>query len=398
MEWLISLAWVARTAETLYHRSEIPDLRSSLYESRGVGELAVSVIVSALNEEEAIAACLRSLLASRGVRLEIIAVDDRSTDATGAIMETVAQEAAQDAVIVAAQDPEAAGHSLRVIHIKQLPAGWLGKPHALAFAAAQASSPLLLFTDADALFSPDALARCLRLVEAERADHLVLLPTAVYKTAGERMMLGAIQALSQWGVRLWKIADPKAKDALGVGCFNLLRRECYEALGGFAAMRMEVVEDLRLGYLVKSRGFRQRVAFGQDLLRLHWAPGALGIVHGLEKNYFALCRYRLLFFAGAFAGMGLLTLAPFAGLLGPAAARLACVPALASIALFYVVNARQSRVQPLYALLFPVAICLLLYGMARSTVLTLARGGVIWRGTLYPLQELRAAAGPLFRR
>ena len=398
---------MARTAETLYYRHSIPDLLSPGYEGRGLNDLPISVIVSALNEEQAIGACLGSLLASRGVRLEIFAVNDRSTDATGAIMDRLAQDLAQEkaqaTALQATQDSavqHSAGlaHSLQVIHIRQLPAGWLGKPHALAVAAAQATSPLLLFTDADALFAPDALARCLRLVEAEQADHLVLLPTAIYKGGGERMMLSAIQALSQWGVRLWKIADPGARDALGVGCFNLLRRDCYEALGGFAALRMEVVEDLRLGYLVKSRGFRQRVAFGQDLLRLHWAPGALGIVHGLEKNYFALCRYRLLFFAGAFAGIALLTLAPFIGLLGPPDCRLACVPALASIVLFYIVNGARSRVQPLYALLFPVAVCLLLYGMARSAVLTLMRGGVVWRGTLYPLKELRASAGPLFRR
>ena len=394
MEWLISLAWVARTAETLYHRGGIADLQDSFYESGSASSVPLSVIVSALNEEDAIAACLQSLLASQGVRLEIFAVNDRSTDATSAIMDRVAHEAAMEA----ARDSEGSPHTLRVLHISQLPAGWLGKPHALAVAAAQASAPLLLFTDADALFAPDALARCLRLVEAEQADHLVLLPTAIYKNTGERMMLGAIQALSQFGVRLWKIAYPKAGDALGVGCFNLIRRECYEAIGGFAALRMEVVEDLRLGYLVKSHGFRQRVAFGQDLLRLHWAPGPLGIVHGFEKNYFELCRYRLLFFAGAFVGTALLTLAPFAGLLGPSACRLACVPALASIALFYAANARRSRVHPLYALVFPVAICLLLYGMARSALLTLVRGGVNWRGTLYPLKELRASAGPLFRR
>jgi glycosyltransferase involved in cell wall biosynthesis len=382
-EWLLALAWFGRSVQTWYHLGEVPNLLDPLYAGAPGAEL--SVIVPALNEAEAIGACLHSLLGSQGIRLEILAVDDRSTDNTGAIMESVALEAA------------GSGHSLRVIHIAALPDGWLGKPHALAIAAAEASAPYLLFTDADGVFAPDALARAMRLVEVEAADHFVLLPSLIHKSAGERMMLSGILTLSMWGVRLWKIADPRARDSIGVGCFNLVRREAFEAIGGFEALRMEVVEDLRLGFLIKQRGLRQRVAFGPGLLQLYWASGAGGIVRNLTKNTFAVYRYRLVLFLAATCGVALLTLAPVAGLFGPASVRVPSVLTLLIVLACYTGTARRTRIPAGYAVLYPVAIVLLLYAMLRSAAVTLARGGVLWRGTFYPLRELRQNAGPLWR-
>ena len=395
--WLLAGAWVVRTTTTLWHLSEVPNL----LDPRSGPESAVpghppqsetmlpelAVIVPALNEEAAIGTCLRSLLASEGLRLEIIAVDDRSTDATGAVMDSIER---------AAMGVPSGGHSLRVLHITELPADWLGKPHALALAARQVTAPFLLFTDADAFYAPDALARAMRLVAAERADHLVLLPTPILGSAGERMMMGMIQVLSVWGLRLWKVPDPRARDALGVGCFNLLRREAYEGIGGFEALRLEVVEDLRLGYLVKHHGYRQRVAFGLDLLRLRWGSGALGIVHNLEKNFFALCRYRVVLFAGALGGTAALTLLPLAGLAGPAALRLPSLVSLAAIVTIYVSSGRRTRIPAWYVLSYPLACCLFLYAMLRSAFVTLQQGGVRWRGTFYPLALLRRSAGRLF--
>ncbi len=387
VEWVLALAWMTRAATTLYHFGDVPDLLEERYTGAPVCDAPgpqLSVIVPALNEEAAVGTSLRSLLDSRGVRLEIIAVDDRSTDGTGAIMDEIAREVSLAAGV----------HSLRVLHIVDLPASWLGKPHALGLAAAEATAPLLLFTDADAFYAPDALARCLCLVEQEQADHLVLLPTPILRSVGERMMLGMMQTLAIWPVRLWKVPDPRAPDAIGVGCFNLLRREAYEGIGGFAAMRMEVLEDLRLGYLVKHHGFRQRVVFGTGLLCLHWASGAIGIVHGLTKNFFAMCRYQPLMMAGAIGGTAAMTLVPVAGLFwGPTLfPSLLIMLVLAGL---YLRNTERTGISAGYLLLFPVASCLFLYGMARSAIVTLSHGGVSWRGTFYPLDELRRRAGPL---
>ncbi len=400
-EWGIALAWLVRASTTLYHLREVPDLLAARYASLvesgefdgsgnapdegSVARPQLAVIVPALNEAEAIRACLLSLLASQGVRLEVIAVDDRSTDATGAIMDTLA---------AAHLKHTHSGHSLTVLHVTGLPEGWLGKPHALGLGAAHTTAPCLLFTDADAFYRPDALARAMRFMEQEQADHLVLLPTPILNDGGERMMLGMMQVLAIWAVRLWKIADPQARDSVGVGCFNLLRREAYEGIGGMSALRMEVLEDLRLGYLVKRAGFRQRAAFGPGLLCLHWADGALGIVHGLTKNFFAICRYRPVMMAGAVAATASITLVPVLGLLlGPA--RLPSLLSLLLLAVLYQRNAERTGISAWYLALFPVASCLFLYAMTRSAVVTLVRRGVSWRGTFYPLAELRRNAGPL---
>ena len=376
--WAIALGWVSRAVLAVWKLPLVPDL---LREGPATVEGALlTVIVPARNEAAAIGETLRSLLASEGVELAVIAVNDRSTDATGAIMHSVAA---------------ASEGSLRVLEVTDLPPGWMGKTHAMALAARSCITPYILFTDGDILFAPDALARAMHFVLAEQADHFVLLPTPIVKTVGERMMMGAIQALAIWGLRLWKVADPRAKDFLGVGGFNLVRAEAYRAVGGFEGLRMEVLEDLRLGFVLKRAGLRTRVAFGRDLVRVHWAAGALGIVNGLTKNAFAVFRFRLWEALPAMAGLALVTLGPVAGFFGPPVMLCASLVSLGALLVLYGRLRPGTGAGAAYVLLFPVAAVLLLYAMARSIVLTLARGGVLWRGTRYPLEELRRMAGPL---
>ena len=126
----------------------------------------------------------------------------------------------------------------------------------MARGAALATGEWLLFTDADVVFAEDTLARALAWLEREGADHLLVVPTVVARSAGEAMMLPFLHVLSIWGPRLWRVADPQSRDAVGVGAFNLMRRATYEAVGGWERLRMEVIEDVRMGYLIKQAGFR----------------------------------------------------------------------------------------------------------------------------------------------
>ena len=137
------------------------------------------------------------------------------------------------------------------------------------------SSDYLLFTDADILFRPDALRRCLAQAVATNADHFVTLPTPIVKTHGEGMLLGFLQVLGLWVTRPWRAANPRAmRDFVGIGAFCLLRASAYQQLGGFEAFRMEILEDLTLARRVKLIGLRQRVAVAPGLVKVHWAPGA----------------------------------------------------------------------------------------------------------------------------
>ena len=388
---IILLVWTQRAVAAQRNLPRIPNLLRDPNPPEP-GNLqpvsSLTVIVPARNEAAAVEAALRSLLAQT-IPLEIIAVDDRSTDATGAIMDRVAAEAS------ASLTPS---KFLSVIHIDALPAGWMGKNHAMALAARQSATKWLLFTDADVLFRPDALERALRYALSAPAEHVVLMPTLILDTPGERMMSAIFQSFSLLGWRPWKIADPGAKhESIGMGAFNLVRSDVYRATGGFEAFPMEVLEDLRLGYEIKRRGYRQHMVFGPGLIRLHWAAGALGMVHNLTKNIYATFRFRPMLLLGAWLGLLLLAGVPLAGVF--AASWLIRIPAALSILMIALLYQQASRhytaINPAYILNLPIALALVLYAMLRSMILTLTRGGIVWRGTFYPLEELRRNAGPL---
>ena len=372
--WLVALIWVYKLAEAAIGLPKIADLLEARYDGTPAGSPTVTVVVPALNEGAGVGACLRSLLEQDYANLQIVAVDDRSTDATGALMDAMA----------AGQ-----GERLRVVHVRELPAEWLGKTHAMWLAARETRSDWLLFTDADVLFRADCVRRSLAYAVEQRADHLVTMPTTIIERWDEGTVLGQFQTFGLWGPRPWKIADPKARrDAIGVGAFNMIRRSAYEQVGGFEALRMEVVEDLGLGRRVKRAGLAQRIAFGRGLVRVHWASGALGLVGVMTKNIFAALRFSI---ALTLVGCGWLTVfcaAPVLGLL-VRGLRLPAAITLVAVVGVYRLYGRITGISAWQALLSPVAALLFVYVLLRSMVTTLRQGGVIWRGTFYPLKKLR---------
>jgi glycosyltransferase involved in cell wall biosynthesis len=386
--WAVALLWATRSLGWLRGMSRLPDL---VQEETVPVHGTVSVIVPARNEGMAVADGLRSLLASRGVDLEVIAVDDRSTDETGKIMDSLERE------------PCETGVRYVVEHIRELPQGWLGKPHAMARGAAVATGEWLLFTDADVVFAADALARALAYAERAGVDHMVVVPTVMARSAGEAMMLPFLYVLSIWGPRLWRVSDPHARDAVGVGAFNLMRRTTYEAVGGWERLRMEVIEDLRMGYIIKRAGFRSRVVTGRNMVRIRWAHGARGVVNNLTKNVFAAFRFRIGLMVAGTVATAVLCLLPFAGLvMGSLWDRAWMWPSAVSLTALAALYWRYWRFADpgglatvLWLLTFPAAALVFVYAMVRSMVLTLVRGGVVWRGTFYPLRDLRAHVGPL---
>lgn len=390
LSWALALAWLWQGVTALRGMSRLPVLTgkyvAGLPPLPETGKPHITVIVPACNEQAVIQATLRSLLASTSIRLQIIAIDDRSSDSTGVLMDEVAADAA------ARSGP----HTLEVLHIHSLPAGWLGKPHAMAVGARLATAPWLLFTDGDVLFQPDALERALRQAHADRADHLVLVPSLILKSTGERAMLAAMQALAQWTIRLWKVPDPRSRDFIGVGGFNLIRSEAYGRIGGFAALRMEVLDDLRIGWKIKRAGFAQRVALGPGLVRIRWIDGALAPVRLMEKNGFAIYRFRVSLHLLACLGLAVQAVWPVAAILAGGWSLPAGLLTFLGIAMVYQANRRTTQVSPWHVLFFPLATALVVYAFLRSMVLALARRGVDWRGTRYPLGDLRRHAGPLW--
>jgi len=378
LAWLLALAWLFKFIETTLGLPKVANLLQPEYDRIPAGEPSLTVIVPARNEAENVGACLESLLAQDYANLRVLAVNDRSTDRTGAIMDALA-----------AVHPK----RLCVLHIAELPAGWLGKTHAMATAArqtiAEQAPGYLLFTDGDIFFRPEILRCTLAYAVASDAAHFVTMPTTIVKTRGEGMILSFLQVMSFWAVRLWRVADPKSRrDALGVGAFNLLRTSAYLELGGFDAMPMEVLEDLTLGRRVKEAGLRQGVAIAPGAVTVHWAAGLFGIVNGMTKNLFALFKFRPVFLLGAAMWFAILCLGPVALLFVPGT-RLAAVLALLGIAGLYTRANRLSRISPMSAAAFPLSAAIFVYSLLRSMMVTLKNGGVEWRGTFYPLRELR---------
>jgi glycosyltransferase involved in cell wall biosynthesis len=374
---LLGAAWFSRLVDAGLGMPKVADIAGPEWAAANVVFPRVSVIVPARDEEDTIAGVLRGLLALDYPNYEVLAVDDRSTDKTGERMDEVAATAS------------AAGR-LKVLHIAELPERWLGKTHAMWSAGQQATGDWLLFTDADVFFRPDTLRRALAYAESERTDHLVVFPTLVMKTPGERMMIAFFQTLFAFGHRPWKVSDPKAKDHIGVGAFNLIRRAAYEKVGTYQALRMEVLDDMKLGKVVKNAGLAQRVVFGEGLISIHWAKGAFGVINNFTKNFFAVMSFQGWRTVGGAVALLFLNLGPFVGVcFAPGWSRVGYGLALLSMFAIYAGMSLRTKIAPYYFLLHPVSTVLFNYALLRSMFVTLRDGGVTWRGTKYPLEELR---------
>ncbi len=386
---ILALAWFSRIVDAALGMPSVADVSQPQWNRNPVtpsGNPRVSIIVPARNEQDTIEQALQTLLSLDYDNYEVIAVDDRSTDRTGEIMEDLKREWGAPPLAEVAKS----GKTFQVVHHRDLPPGWLGKTHAMWTAANQATGDWILFTDADVFFKPDSLRRALAYAEAEPADHVVLFPRMIMKRPGEYMMIAFFQTMFMFGHRPWKVADPSTDDHMGVGAFNLVRRRVYEAVGSYSALRMEVLDDMKLGKLVKNAGFAQRNVFGGDLISIRWAHGAMGVVNNLTKNFFAVLSFQpWRTWLSAF-GLAFLNFGPFLGLwLAHGWARLPFAIALGSMFLIYLGMSWRSGVPPYYFLLHPVSTTLFIYTLLRSMALTLWNDGIVWRGTKYPLDELR---------
>jgi cellulose synthase/poly-beta-1,6-N-acetylglucosamine synthase-like glycosyltransferase len=378
--WLVAVTWIWKVTSAAFGLPRIPNLLLPRHNIAPAGNPSITVIVPARNEAADIVATLHSLLAQDYANLQIIAVDDRSTDQTGDLIDTIAGD-----------HPD----KLRALHVTELPHGWLGKTHAMALAARQAPTDYLLFTDADVLFRSDAIRRALAHAVATSADHLVTVPTTLIHRWDEAAILGFFQIFSLWAARPWRIADPNAKhDAIGIGAFNLLRREAYQQIGGFESLHMEIIEDVALGRRIKHVGLAQRIAFGRGLVSLHWASGVGGLISVMTKNLWAAFRFYIwLALLGCF-WLLVFCVAPAAALFFTPT-RVPAILTLAAVAYAYRLLNRRSNISTWNALFFPFSATVFAFTLLRSMFITLKQGGVIWRGTLYPLAELRRNAGPL---
>ena len=373
---LIFLASVTKLLEALRARRLV---RSLLDEALQVGASSglpnLSVVVPARNEERKLEEALRTVLGHDYPGLEVILVDDRSTDGTGRTMERLA----------------AGCGNTTVVHVEELPAGWLGKNNAINVGAESASGDWLLFTDADILFHPTTFRRAIVHAEEWGLDHLTLVPELRLSGYWLRGLVAFFYTAFLVHRGYYKANLPSSETGVGIGAFNLIRREAYEKVGGYKALAQRPDDDLTLGDRVKKLGLRQELALGHGLVAVEWYASLGEFFRGVEKNSYAALGYSVSKVAFYAVEIPALTAWPFAAafLSSGATAALYAGSAATQVATFAVCNRFLRGRVFLLALGYPVCALLFSYALVRSALLALARGGIYWRGTFYPLSLLK---------
>jgi hypothetical protein len=340
----------------------------------------LSVIIAACNEAETIEPALRTLLAQDYPDLEIIAVDDRSTDATGEVLDRLARDDTR----------------LVVRHVRALPDGWLGKLNAMDQGARAASGELLLFTDADVHFAQGSLRTAVAYALQRNFDHLTIVPRTLSSSFWLDVMINATGTMLLWKLRVADVQPSDPRSGIGVGAFNLVRKSALEKTPGFEWLRLEVVDDTALAQMLRASGARSGVAVSRDRITLTWYPSVSAMIRGLEKNLFAAAGHFSFVEASAkVIGLLLLPVLPLLPL-ACTCAQLPCWLSVGPAALLFsaltvaaLVMHGHWRTPIVAGIAAPLGVWMIAWALARSTWMAWRRGGILWRGTLYPLEELR---------
>lgn len=371
--FLVAAFWVIHGLRVSYGATKIPWLRD-FAASPDFACPGISLIFAARDEESKLPAALATLAELDYPNLEIIGVDDRSQDATGRILDEFA-----------ATHPQ-----FRAVHVSEIPRCWLGKTHALQKGYEASTGEWLLFTDADVCFQPDVLRRAMALSKQRALDHLTLLCNVEMHGFWEKTLITFFAMAFHLTTEAYRVSDPNSRAYVGVGAFQLLRRTAYETIGTHRRLAMEVVDDMKLGKLVKQSGLHSGVAIAQEFVAVRWQEGAGNVIRGVTKNFFAALGYNLAIAIMAVTGMLALNVVPFFAVFAAHGwIRAFSAIAVGAALLIHGSVAVVTKVSPLYALTHPLGALIFVYMVARSVAVTLWRGGVTWRGTFYPLDELK---------
>lgn len=330
----------------------------------------VSIIIAARDEAANIESALTSVLRLQYEPYEAIVVDDRSTDGTSEILDRMS-------------------HSrLRVVHITDLPRGWLGKNHALQQGAAVARGELLLFSDADVVFEPTILSRAVRFMNDHAVDHLALAPDVIAPTIPLQIAVTFFAFAFAIFTRPWRVSNPQSRSHIGIGAFNLVRAAAYRRAGGHDRIALRPDDDLKLGKILKMSGARQQFATARNLLSVEWYRTVPEFVRGLQKNSFSSFEYNTPLAIFALAFTLLFHLWPYVALILGIAVPINAAIVLLHFALFGAV-AHHTGYSAALAFGYPIGAAIFIYTVALAVALTLRRGGIEWRGTRYSLADLR---------
>ena len=334
----------------------------------------VSIVVAARNEARKIGDALTTMLRLDYPNYEVIAVNDRSEDGTGDILDELAKHETK----------------LRVVHITELPTGWLGKNYALQQGAVHTDSEYLLFTDADVHYAPGVLSRAMRYAVERDLDHLCTAPKLVHMNFLMKSMVPIFSIIFLLNMRPWEAGNKDKSGHMGVGAFNLVRKKVFDKLKGIETIRLRPDEDVKLGKIIKAAGFRQEYVENDGMLTVEWYRNAREMIHGLEKNSFAFMEYSVIrLLAGSLISFFIFYW-PIAGLfIASDTARAINALALLPPVFLSSVIARRLEFGWWHGFSFPLGVIPMVVAMLNSMLVTLSKNGIVWRDTFYPLELLR---------
>lgn len=366
---LSAVWWLFQTFRLLGAIRVLPHVSGMPRETRPAWP-RLSLVVPARNESTHLADAVRTRLTEGYPELEVVIVDDRSDDDTGAIADRLA----------------AGDRRITVVHLDALPDGWLGKVHAMQRGLDRAGGDWILFSDADIHLAPGTLERVIAWAEREGVDHVAALPSMTARRSLEPTLAGFFRLLTTL-LPLTAVADPSAKTAAGSGAFNLVRRSALDRSPGLEWLKMEVADDFALGVMLKRSGARQAMVVGGEFVRLEFYPSFAVFQRSLERTGANASAAAVI--AGV-AVLATLELGWLAGLAQPEPARwLALVTFVVAASTQYA--ASRWLTMPRWPAVVPgLSIVPLGWVLMRSAVLAWRRGGVLWRGTFYPTAVVRA--------
>ena len=336
---------------------------------------AVSLIIPACNEETTIKHALSSLLSMDYPNLELIVVDDRSTDQTNAVVRDMQK-----------RDPR-----IQLVEIDLLPEGWLGKLHAMHKGVERATGDWLLFSDADVHYGRSALRKAMSHALSEELDFLTVIPSVQANSFILKILLAGFLQTVMVGVTLKNVRNPKSSECVGGGAFNLVRRSIYDQSKGLKWLRLDVIDDTGLAMIAKQAGGRCDAIGGLGEIELEWYPSARAFIKGLEKNGFAIFQYSFLILL-AFTLITTLFVAGFA--IAPILSHSVTIQVITySTLLLYVVTAgvvlkHLFPFSVFIALTLPISTLISPAIFLRSALIFSLQGGIYWRGTFYSKQSL----------
>lgn len=341
----------------------------------------VTIVVPACNEEKNIENSILSFLNQDYKNLDIIVVNDRSTDNTAAVLAKLLDRFPR----------------LYVHEVTELPHGWMGKSHALAVGAKLAKGKYLVFTDADVILENTTITRAVRYMTSNGLDHLTL----VFKNMTRGWLLNSLILDAGMSLlvlfRPWMAREKSDRYFVGIGAFNMVKKSVYQKIGGHERIRMHPVDDVMLGKSIKRHGFSQDCLLAYDFVAVPWYDSVGAMVKGLEKNMFSLVHYRVLLIPILLFAIIVPTIFPVWGIIfGDLSVRTICLVTLSIRLTTFFKGLQKQEMTQWYlpgCLITPYISC---YIIIKAVFVTLANGGIVWRGKHYALDELRKAEPLLF--